>query len=77
MSAGWVLVVTVTAAAGGVAKYGLFLWGERARYRHELKLERQRQAYGLLVLRQQAAAEVKIAALLTGVSPPSRSDSAA
>jgi len=72
MSAGWILAVTVTAAASGVAKYALLLWGERARYQHEQTLERQRQTYRLLVLRQPAAVEVKIVALLAGVSPLSR-----
>jgi hypothetical protein len=66
---GNVLIVTVTAAVSGVAKYGLHLRGERARYEHEERLERQRHAYGLLVLRQRAAAEVKVAALLGGIPP--------
>ncbi|XVV14857.1 hypothetical protein ACQP2X_11150 [Actinoplanes sp. CA-131856] len=69
MSAGWILAVTVTAAAGGVVRYALHLWGERARYRHEQILERQRQTYGLRVLRQPAATDVKIVALLAGMSP--------
>ncbi|MFF5082873.1 hypothetical protein ACFY36_38020 [Actinoplanes sp. NPDC000266] len=70
MSAGWVLAVTVTAAVSGVVRYALHLWGERARHRHEQILERQRQTYGLRVLRQPAAANVKIVALLAGMPPP-------
>lgn len=70
MSAGWLLAVTATAAASGVMKHALHLWGERARYRHEQALERQRQTYGLLVLRQAAAVEVKVVALCVGMSPP-------
>ncbi|XVU27642.1 hypothetical protein ACQPZJ_11585 [Actinoplanes sp. CA-054009] len=70
MSAGWILAVTVTAAAGGVVRCALHLWGERARYRHEQILERQRHTYGLRVLRQPAAANVKIVALLAAMPPP-------
>jgi hypothetical protein len=72
MSAGWLLAGTVTVALSGVARHCLHLLGERTRYRHERALERQRHRYGLLVLQQQAAAEVKVVALLAGMPPAGR-----
>ena len=69
MTPGWFLAVTATVAASGVLRHCIHLWGERARYRHEQALERQRHRYGLLVLRQPAAVEVKIVALLAAMPP--------
>ncbi|GAA2610948.1 hypothetical protein [Paractinoplanes durhamensis] len=74
MSAGWFLAVTVTAALSGIAKHCLHLWGERARYRHEETLARQRHSFALLVLRQPAATEVQVVALMAGTPPPAASD---